>query len=68
MNKYSLKFKLEPEESRRTLTEEELRELYKKSSCELFKESDFKEWIEKGLREDFLRLLQTQNQISICKN
>ena len=57
MNKYSLKFKLEPEESRRTLTEEELRELYKKSSCELFKESDFKEWIEKGLREDFLRLL-----------
>ena len=58
MNKYSLKFKLEPEESRRTLTEEELRELYKKSSCELFKESDFKKWIEKGLREDFLRLLQ----------
>ena len=57
MNNYSLKFKLEPEESRRTLTEAELRELYKKSSCELFKESDFNEWIEKGLREDFLRLL-----------
>lgn len=57
MKVYSLKFKLEPEEARRTLTEDELRKMFKKSICDPFKESDFKEWVEKGLREDFIRLL-----------
>ena len=57
MNNYSLKLKLEPEEARRTLTEEELRDFYKKNTCEPFKENEFNEWFEKGLREDFIRLL-----------
>lgn len=54
MRVYSQKFKLEPEEKRREFTEEELKIQYKKSTGSMV---GYEKWVEKGLKEDFLRLI-----------
>lgn len=48
MKVYSLKFKLEPEEARKTLTEEELRDLYKKVLVSRLKKATLRNGLRKG--------------------